>query len=81
MAAGKVKLTLMIDKRTNKAQMQSQVKFVGSNKANAATASEDGIVKKSYTYMVTNDLSVTPISLAASIARIQKGLLSSVSMR
>ncbi|KAK3232249.1 hypothetical protein Dsin_004130 [Dipteronia sinensis] len=62
------------------AQMQSQVKFVGSNKANAATASEDGIVKKSYTYMVTNDLSVTPISLAASIARIQKGLLSSVSM-
>ncbi|KAK3232250.1 hypothetical protein Dsin_004131 [Dipteronia sinensis] len=53
---------------------QYRVRSAGSNQVKAASVSEGGIVKKSYKYMVTDDLFVTPISLTDSFDLVLKNV-------
>ncbi|KAL9365411.1 hypothetical protein Peur_043284 [Populus x canadensis] len=49
-----------------------EVKFVGENNSTADTTSEGGYVKGLVTYMVTDDLSVSPMSMISGVAQINK---------
>lgn len=49
-----------------------EVKFVGENNSTADSTSEGGYVKGLVTYMVTDDLSVSPMSMISGVAQLNK---------
>ncbi|CAK7325618.1 unnamed protein product [Dovyalis caffra] len=52
--------------------MCHDVQFVGKNSFTAGSASEGGYVKGLVTYMVTDDLSVSPMSMISGVALLNK---------
>lgn len=49
-----------------------EVKFVGENNSTADSTSEGGYVKGLVTYTVTDDLSVSPMSMISGVAQLNK---------
>ncbi|XVE52739.1 hypothetical protein DITRI_Ditri02bG0147300 [Diplodiscus trichospermus] len=52
--------------------MSTEVSFVGMNPGKAGSTSEGGVVKGLATYMVMDDLTITPMSMISGIALLNK---------
>ncbi|XVF75410.1 hypothetical protein PTKIN_Ptkin13bG0186200 [Pterospermum kingtungense] len=52
--------------------MSNEVKFVGMNSDKAGSTSEGGFVKGLATYMVTDDLTITPMSMISGVTLLNK---------
>ncbi|XP_021296128.1 LOW QUALITY PROTEIN: uncharacterized protein LOC110425541 [Herrania umbratica] len=56
-----------------KSSMSSEVTFVGRNSDMAGSTTEGGVEKGLATYMVMDDLTITPMSMISGVAMLNKG--------